>query len=332
MLKNKTILVTGGTGSFGSAFVKKVLNDYNPKKVIIYSRDEMKQWHLSQQYKNEDRIRFFIGDVRDKDRLHRAFHNIDVVVHAAALKIVDTAEYNPFEFVKTNIFGAMNIIDAAIDQKVQNVVALSTDKASNPINLYGASKLASDKLFISGNSYTGDANTKFSIVRYGNVMGSRGSVIPLFIKQSKSGELTVTDDKMTRFMISIEDAIEFVVNSLNIMVGGEIFVKKTPSMKVIDIAKTIAPKANIKIIGKRPGEKMHEQMIGSEDANHTYEMSDSFAILPETEDIAKFNKLIKNANKVKKDFSYESSTNDIFMTNEELSDWINKNIDFLSNN
>ncbi len=332
MLKNKSILVTGGTGSFGSAFVKKVLNDYSPKKVIIYSRDEMKQWHMSQQYKNEDRIRFFIGDVRDKDRLHRAFHNIDVVIHAAALKIVDTAEYNPFEFVKTNIFGAMNIIDAAIDQKVENVIALSTDKASNPINLYGASKLASDKLFISGNSYTGEANTKFSIVRYGNVMGSRGSVIPLFIKQSKSEELTITDDKMTRFMISIDDALEFVINSLNMMVGGEIFVKKTPSMKVIDIAKTIAPKANIKIIGKRPGEKIHEQMIGLEDANHTYEMSDSFVILPETENIAKFNQLIKNANKVKKDFSYESSTNNIFMTKEELSNWINKNSDSLSNN
>ena len=283
MLNNKTILITGGTGSFGANFVKYVFEHHSPKKVIVYSRDEMKQWHMAQEFKNEDRIRFFIGDVRDKDRLHRAFHNIDIVVHAAALKIVDTAEYNPFEFVKTNIYGAMNIIDAAIDQGVEKVIALSTDKASNPINLYGASKLASDKLFISGNSYTGEAKTKFSIVRYGNVMGSRGSVIPLFIKQAQKGEITITDIEMTRFMITIEEAINFVCESIDLMIGGEIFVKKIPSMKVKDIANTIAPNAKIKIIGKRPGEKMHEQMIGLEDANHTYEMSNSFVILPEIE-------------------------------------------------
>ena len=226
MLNNKTILITGGTGSFGANFVKYVFEHHSPKKVIVYSRDEMKQWHMAQEFKNEDRIRFFIGDVRDKDRLHRAFHNIDIVVHAAALKIVDTAEYNPFEFVKTNIYGAMNIIDAAIDQGVEKVIALSTDKASNPINLYGASKLASDKLFISGNSYTGEAKTKFSIVRYGNVMGSRGSVIPLFIKQAQKGEITITDIEMTRFMITIEEEINFVCESIDLMIGGEIFVKK----------------------------------------------------------------------------------------------------------
>ncbi len=332
MLNNKTILITGGTGSFGANFVKYVFEHHSPKKVIVYSRDEMKQWHMAQEFKNEDRIRFFIGDVRDKDRLHRAFHNIDIVVHAAALKIVDTAEYNPFEFVKTNIYGAMNIIDAAIDQGVEKVIALSTDKASNPINLYGASKLASDKLFISGNSYTGEAKTKFSIVRYGNVMGSRGSVIPLFIKQAQKGEITITDIEMTRFMITIEEAINFVCESIDLMIGGEIFVKKIPSMKVKDIANTIAPNAKIKIIGKRPGEKMHEQMIGLEDANHTYEMSNSFVILPEIENISKFNQLIKNAVKVKNNFSYNSSTNNIFMTQEELSKWIDKNSDSLSNN
>ncbi len=271
MLNNKTILVTGGTGSFGKHFIRNILHNYNPKKLIIYSRDEMKQWYMAKEYKGDERIRFFIGDVRDKERLHRAFHGVDVVVHAAALKIVDVAEYNPFEFVKTNILGAMNIIDVSIDQKIQKVIALSTDKASNPINLYGATKLASDKLFISGNNYTGSDQTKFSIVRYGNVMGSRGSVIPFFLEQANSGKLSITDERMTRFMIDLDCANEFVLQSLDKMSGGEIFIKKLPSMRVIDIANAVDDKAKKIIVGIRPGEKIHEQMIGHEDSEYTYE-------------------------------------------------------------
>tara|TARA_B100001093_G_scaffold463356_1_gene479358 strand:+ start:159 stop:1151 length:993 start_codon:yes stop_codon:yes gene_type:complete len=326
MLSNKTILVTGGTGSFGKHFIKNILHNYNPKKLIIYSRDEMKQWYMAKEYIDDKRIRFFIGDVRDKERLHRAFHGVDIVVHAAALKIVDVAEYNPFEFVKTNILGAMNIIDASIDQKIQKVIALSTDKASNPINLYGATKLASDKLFISGNNYTGSDQTKFSIVRYGNVMGSRGSVIPFFLEQANSGKLSITDERMTRFMIDLDCANEFVLQSLNKMIGGEIFIKKLPSMRVIDIANAVDDKAKKIIVGIRPGEKIHEQMIGHEDSEHTYELKDSFIILPSTVDKNKFNKIIKNATKVKKNFSYNSENNNKWMTTSDLKLWIKKNL------
>jgi len=240
MLTNSNILITGGTGSFGHAFVRMTLKKYNPNRIVIFSRDEMKQWEMAQLFKDDKRVRFFIGDVRDKDRLSRALDGIDYVVHAAATKIVPTAEYNPFECVKTNINGAMNLIDACIDRNVKRIVALSTDKASNPVNLYGATKLASDRLFVSGNSYVGAHDTRFSVVRYGNVMGSRGSVIPFFLSIAKSGVLPITDERMTRFMISLEEGVELVWHVFNDMVGGEIYVKKIPSMKVTDLAMAVS--------------------------------------------------------------------------------------------
>ena len=330
MTKNFSILITGGTGSFGSNFVPYTLKKYNPKRVIIYSRDEMKQWEMARKYKDDSRLRFFLGDVRDKNRLHRALHNVDYVVHAAALKIVTSAEYNPFECVKTNINGAMNLIDASIDQKVKNVIALSTDKASSPINLYGATKLASDKLFTaSSSSYAQSHKTRFAVVRYGNVMGSRGSVIPLFSSLKDSTELPITDLKMTRFMISIKQAIDFIWFSFQEMQGGEIFVKKTPSIKVTDIAKTIAPKAKLKIIGIRPGEKLHEQMISKDETNKTYEYSDYFKILPQTSRFEKNKLYIKNGKKVSEGFVYSSHKNKDWMTRSDLKKWLNKNIDYI---
>ena len=281
MLKNSSILITGGTGSFGHSFVQLTLKKYNPKRLVIFSRDEIKQWEMAKLFKNDTRVRFFIGDIRDKDRLHRALHNVDFVAHAAATKIVPTAEYNPFECVKTNIIGAMNLIDACIDQNVKRVVALSTDKASSPINLYGATKLASDKLFSASNSsYASGHKTCFSVVRYGNVMGSRGSVIPFFLSLKDQDELPITDERMTRFMITLDQGVELVWHAFEDMLGGEIYVKKIPSMRVIDIAKVIAPKAKHKIIGIRPGEKLHEQMVSSDDASSTYEYSNYFKILP----------------------------------------------------
>ncbi|HAC28007.1 MAG TPA: UDP-N-acetylglucosamine 4,6-dehydratase (inverting), partial [Marinobacter hydrocarbonoclasticus] len=260
MLENSTILVTGGTGSFGHKFIPMTLEKYNPRKIIVFSRDEMKQWEMAKLFQGDDRLRFFIGDVRDRDRLYRALDGVDYVVHAAATKIVPTAEYNPFECVKTNIHGAMNLIDAAIDKGIKGVVALSTDKASSPINLYGATKLASDKLFVAGNSYAGGHKTKFSVVRYGNVMGSRGSVIPFFMSIKDKGVLPITDPRMTRFMISLEQGVELVWHAFEDMVGGEIYVKKIPSMKVTDLARVVAPEAEQEIVGIRPGEKLHEQM------------------------------------------------------------------------
>ena len=280
MLNNSTILITGGTGSFGHAFIPMTIEKYNIKKIIIYSRDEMKQWEMKQLFKDDNRVRFFIGDIRDKDRLYRALDGVDYVVHAAATKIVPTAEYNPFECVKTNVNGAMNLIDACIDQGVKRVVALSTDKASAPANLYGATKLASDKLFVASNSYSGSKKTKFSVVRYGNVMGSRGSVIPFFISLIKSGEFPITDPRMTRFMISLEDGVNLVWQAFDDMVGGEIYIKKIPSIKLVDIATAISEKNKQKIVGIRPGEKLHEQMIGVEDAPYTYEYKKYFKILP----------------------------------------------------
>ena len=269
MFSNSTILVTGGTGSFGHKFIPMTLDKYNPKKIIVYSRDEMKQWEMAKLFQRDERIRFFIGDVRDKDRLYRALDGVDYVVHAAATKIVPTAEYNPFECVKTNINGAMNLIDACIDCNVKGVVALSTDKASSPINLYGATKLASDKLFIAGNAYSGEHPTRFSVVRYGNVMGSRGSVIPFFESIKSGGEIPITDSSMTRFMITLEEGVDLVWHAFSDMVGGEIYVKKIPSMNICDIGRAVAPHASQKIIGIRPGEKLHEQMIGVEDATST---------------------------------------------------------------
>ena len=270
MLKNSSILITGGTGSFGHAFARLTLKKYNPKRLVIFSRDEIKQWEMAKLFKNHSNVRFFIGDVRDKDRLHRALSGIDFVVHAAATKIVPTAEYNPFECIKTNINGAMNLIDTCIDQGVKGVVALSTDKASSPVNLYGATKLASDKLFSASNSsYAGGHKTCFSVVRYGNVMGSRGSVIPFFMSLKDQKQLPITDERMTRFMITLEEGVELVWHAFKDMVGGEIYVKKIPSIKIVDIAKVIAPKAKHKIIGIRPGEKLHEQMISSDDSYST---------------------------------------------------------------
>lgn len=322
MLSNSTILITGGTGSFGHAFLPMTLERYNPKKVIILSRDEMKQWEMAKIFGNDPRVRFFIGDVRDRERLYRAFEGVDYVVHAAATKIVPTAEYNPFECIKTNVNGAMNVIDAAIDKGVKGVVALSTDKASSPINLYGASKLASDKLFVSGNSYAGEHGTRFSVVRYGNVMGSRGSVIPFFMSIADKGVLPITDGRMTRFMISLEQGVELVWHAFSDMVGGEIYVKKIPSMKVTDIARVVAPEARHEIVGIRPGEKLHEQMIGIEDAPYTYEYDEHFKILPAINKWSEDPSRIKGGRKVAEDFVYTSDLNPDWMDGATLADWI----------
>ena len=326
MFNDSVILITGGTGSFGNEFVSRTLDQYNPKKLIIFSRDEMKQWEMSNKFKEDKRIRFFIGDVRDKDRLHRALHGVDYVVHAAATKIVPTAEYNPFECVKTNISGAMNLIDAAINQKVKKVVALSTDKACLPINLYGATKLASDKLFVASNSsYAGGHSTIFSVVRYGNVMGSRGSIIPFFKSIKESGEIPITDKRMTRFMISLEEGVKLVWDAFSDMVGGEIYVKKTPSINVIDIAEAIAPKCKKVFVGIRPGEKLHEQMISSEDSRYTYEYETYYKILPQINKWSEDKKRIKDGLKVPLDFVYSSESNEDWISIAELRSWIGKN-------
>ncbi len=327
MLKEKSILITGGTGSFGHTFVPMTLARYNPARIIILSRDEMKQWEMAKLYGGDPRVRFFIGDVRDKDRLYRALDGVDYVVHAAATKIVPTAEYNPFECVKTNINGAMNLIDACIDQGVKRVVALSTDKASSPINLYGATKLASDKLFVAGNSYSGSHGTRFAVVRYGNVMGSRGSVIPFFLSIRDRGELPITDARMTRFMISLEQGVELVWHAFNDMVGGEIYVKKIPSMKVTDLARVIAPQAEQKIVGIRPGEKLHEQMIGAEDSYYTYEYPEHYKILPAINGWSDSPERIKDGKKVPEGFTYASDSNPEWMLPEVLQSWIDANAD-----
>lgn len=325
MLENSTILVTGGTGSFGNTFVPMTLEKYNPRKIIIFSRDEMKQWEMAKKYEKDPRVRFFIGDVRDRDRLHRALDSVDYVVHAAATKIVPTAEYNPFECVKTNVNGAMNVIDACIDKGVKRVVALSTDKASSPINLYGATKLASDKLFVAGNAYAGEHGTRFSVVRYGNVMGSRGSVIPFFQFIKDSGKLPITDERMTRFMISLSQGVELVWHALADMEGGEIYVKKIPSMKVTEIARVIAPEATQETVGIRPGEKLHEQMIGAEDSYFTFEYSEHYKILPQINNWAKDAARIKDGVRVPEGFIYASDTNTEWMANADLYDWIAAN-------
>jgi UDP-N-acetylglucosamine 4,6-dehydratase len=325
MLSNSSILITGGTGSFGTAFVPMVLAKYNPRRLVIFSRDEIKQWEMAKSYVNDERVRFFIGDVRDKDRLARALNGIEYVVHAAATKIVPTAEYNPFECVKTNVFGAMNLIDACIDQGVKRVVALSTDKASSPANLYGATKLTSDKLFIAGNSYAGNNDTRFSVVRYGNVMGSRGSVIPFFLSIADQGTLPITDDRMTRFMITLEQGVRLVWHAFEDMVGGEIYVKKIPSMKITDIARACAPNAAHQIIGIRAGEKLHEQMIGLEDALHTYEYEDYFKILPAIHNWSMDPERIKTGTLVTTDFTYCSDNNSEWMSVTDLQKWLRNN-------
>lgn len=331
MLKNSSILITGGTGSFGHTFIPMTLDKYDPKRLVIFSRDEMKQWEMKKKYINDKRVRFLIGDVRDKDRLLRALDGIDYVVHAAATKIVPTAEYDPFECVKTNVIGAMNIIDACIDKGVKKIVALSTDKASAPANLYGATKLTSDRLFVSGNSYSGDHSTSFSVVRYGNVMGSRGSVIPLFLSYSNDDPLPITDNRMTRFMISLEEGVEMVWLAFENMVGGEIYVKKIPSMKITDVALAINKDAKHREIGIRPGEKLHEQMIGEEDAFYTYEYENYFKILPSINNWSKDSKRIGNGKKVSPNFKYSSDTNKDWMKISELKTWIKNNKEKIGN-
>lgn len=325
MLHNATILITGGTGSFGNTFVPMTLARYNPKKIIIFSRDEMKQWAMAKKFQGDHRVRFFIGDVRDKDRLYRALDGVDFVVHAAATKIVPTAEYNPFECVKTNINGAMNLIDACIDKGVKKVVALSTDKASSPVNLYGATKLASDKLFVAGNAYSGEHGSRFAVVRYGNVMGSRGSVIPFFLSQRSAGELPITDQRMTRFMISLEQGVELVWHAFDDMVGGEIYVKKIPSMTIGDLATAVAPECRQKIIGIRPGEKLHEQMISAEDSFYTYEYPEHFKILPAINGWGDSPERIRDGVKVAEGFVYASDNNPEWMSVETLRAWIETN-------
>lgn len=325
MLSNSSILITGGTGSFGHTFVPMTLAKFNPRRLVIYSRDEMKQWEMAKLYGADDQVRFFIGDVRDKDRLSRALNGIDYVVHAAATKIVPTAEYNPFECVKTNVIGAMNLIDACIDQGVKHVVALSTDKASSPVNLYGATKLTSDKLFIAGNSYAGAGDTCFAVVRYGNVMGSRGSVIPLFLSLADKGVLPITDDRMTRFMITLEQGVDLVWHAFEDMVGGEIYVKKIPSMKMTDVALATAPDARHDIVGIRPGEKLHEQMIGPEDAPHTYEYAEHYKILPAIHNWSQDLERINCGKLVAPDFTYCSDNNTDWMSIDTLRAWIDQN-------
>lgn len=325
-LENSHILVTGGTGSFGKTFIPMTLEKYNPARLVIYSRDEMKQWEMAKSYQDDKRVRFFIGDVRDKERLSRALDGIDRVVHAAATKIVPTAEYNPFECIKTNINGAMNVIDACIDKGVERVVALSTDKASNPINLYGATKLASDKLFIAGNSYAAAHDTRFSVVRYGNVLGSRGSVVPFFLQLAERGEdLTITDNRMTRFMINLEQAVDLVWHAFEDMAGGEIYVKKIPSMKVVDIAKAIDSSAKQQVVGIRPGEKLHEQMIGEEDAPYTYEHERHFVILPSIRRWGGAEATVSEGKRVPEGFTYTSANNADWMSIPELQKWIAEN-------
>lgn len=325
MEENANILITGGTGSFGHTFVPMTLARYNPKRIIIFSRDEMKQWEMAKAYKDDERVRFFIGDVRDKERLYRALDGVDYVVHAAATKIVPTAEYNPFECIKTNVNGAMNLVDACIDKGVKRVVALSTDKASAPANLYGATKLVSDKIFIAGNSYAGGDATRFSVVRYGNVMGSRGSVIPFFLSIRDSGVLPITDNRMTRFMISLEQGVELVWHAFDDMEGGEIYVKKIPSMKVTDVARVVAPDARQEVIGIRPGEKLHEQMISEEDATFTYAYPEHFKILPAIHNWSDSVLRIKDGVKVPEGFSYTSDNNPEWMLPDSLQGWIDAN-------
>lgn len=313
-LSSKTVLVTGGTGSFGKKFIKRILQE-DIKKVIVFSRDELKQYEMAQEF-TDSRMRFFIGDVRDKDRLYRAFDGVDIVIHAAAMKHVGACEYNPFEAVKTNINGAQNIIEAAIDCGVEKVIALSTDKAASPVNLYGATKLASDKLFIAANSYVGDKPTRFSVVRYGNVVGSRGSVVPFFKRVRETGRVPVTDSRMTRFWITLDQGVQFVLDNLERMHGGEIFVPKIPSMNIMDLAKAIAPDCEVDIVGIRPGEKLHEAMIMEDDARHTKEFDTYYVIQPEFSWWSEA--YVGDGKSLSDGFSYTSDRNTDWLSVEQL--------------
>ncbi len=320
--QDSTILVTGGTGFFGRRFIRMTLDQAAPAKIVVYSRDEMKQWEMSQQFDNDARLRFFLGDVRDAGRLSRACQDVDFIVHAAALKIIPLAEYNPFEVVKTNVLGAMNVIDCALNQKVRRVIALSTDKACSPVNLYGATKLCSDKLFVAANAYAGKQNTRFSVVRYGNVMGSRGSVIPLFRQQSRKGRVQLTDERMTRFMLRAEDAVQLVWNALLTSVGGEIFVRKTPSMRLVNIARIIAPSADVEFCGRRPGEKLHEQMITADDAPFTKEFPDHYVILPQIKFTSGWYEKYGDVPNCTEGFCYSSESNDDWLSDEQFRSWL----------
>ncbi|HEY7314142.1 MAG TPA: UDP-N-acetylglucosamine 4,6-dehydratase (inverting) [Gemmataceae bacterium] len=327
--KQTVVLVTGGTGSFGKMLTRVLLEQHSPKKLIIFSRDELKQFEMRQVF-GEDRypaIRYFLGDVRDRERLYRAFDDVDVVIHAAALKQVPAAEYNPLEAIRTNVLGAANVIDAAIDRNVKSVIALSTDKAANPINLYGATKLCADKLFVSGNYYAGAHPTRFSVVRYGNVVGSRGSVVPFFLKMRETGRLPITDLRMTRFWITLEQAVAFVLQCLDRMEGGEIFVPKIPSMSIVDLARTVAVECRLDVIGIRPGEKLHEVMITPDDAHHTLEFEDYFAILPCHAGMDRTSYSARNGGVAcPEGFCYSSNTNPRWLSLRELRSMLGKEV------
>lgn len=317
-----SILITGGTGSFGQRFVRNYVDTYGPKRIIVFSRDELKQSQMKEALAHDSRydcVRYFIGDVREKDRLYRAFDGVDIVVHAAALKQVPAAEYNPLEAIKTNIMGAANVIDAALDQGVKKVIALSTDKAANPINLYGATKLCSDKLFVAARSYARHAEARFSVVRYGNVLGSRGSVVPLFAKQIEQGALTITDERMTRFVITLDEGVDFVMRSIDRMTGGEIFVPRLPSVRVTDLAAAMAPGLPVRMIGIRPGEKLHETMISEDDARLTLDLEDQFVILP-NETFAETAANGSNLKFCEEGFSYNSRENSHYLSVDEIVD------------
>jgi len=316
-----SILITGGTGSFGKRFVKRIIDRYKPERLVVYSRDELKQFHMRQEYPVDrySNLRFFIGDVRDRDRLYRALDGVTHVVHAAALKQVPTAEYNPLEAIKTNVMGSANLIDAAIDRNVKKVMALSTDKAANPVNLYGATKLCADKLFVAANAYSGFHKTRFSVVRYGNVVGSRGSVIPYFLSQRLTGRLTITDNRMTRFLITLDKGVDFVISSMDVMLGGEIFVPKIPSVRVADLARVIGPDCEHEIIGIRPGEKLHEQMVPADDARMAIELDDHYVIQPTHSFWNQKDFLYGREGKsCPEDFRYSSETNSWFLDTDEI--------------
>lgn len=315
--RSKTVLVTGGTGSFGKKFIEMMLKEYHPAKVIVYSRDELKQHEMRVAGFNDPTLRYFIGDIRDEQRLRRAFNGVDIVVHAAALKQVPACEYNPGEAIKTNITGSINVVDAALDAGVEKVLALSTDKAVNPVNLYGATKLAAEKLIVQSNAYAGSMKTRFACVRYGNVVGSRGSVVPLFLKQRETGKVTITDDRMTRFWISLDQGVRFVIRCIEQMHGGEVFVPKIPSMTMMDLAKAIAPKATVEIMGIRPGEKLHEVLISEDEARATVELDDMYVVQPEG--VLWFGHHWQDVGKPVEDgYRYASNNNTEWMTLDEI--------------
>jgi UDP-N-acetylglucosamine 4,6-dehydratase len=322
MLRNKVILLTGGTGSFGNKFTEMCLKTQKPKAIRIFSRDELKQWEMERRFGNDPRLRFLVGDIRDKERVERAMDGVDVVVHAAALKQVPACEYNPFEAIKTNIIGAENILNAAIDHEIESVLAVSTDKAVNPVNLYGATKMCMEKIIIAANSYTGERVTKFSCVRYGNLVGSRGSVVPVFMKQRESGTLTVTDERMTRFWITLEDGVNLVFKALNTMKGGEIYIPKIASMGIMDLAKTIAPECKVKFTGIRSGEKLHECLLTDDEARHSVEFDDHFVIEPEFHWWT--SKKMKGGKQVKENFRYSSDTNTEWLNAKQLKAMMDK--------